>query len=157
VTLRQRACATNPDHAYKFRSLTLRQLKDARTFFHNGSFSSIRDVVSYFNDGMPQDEQFAGRAKTLTPRFTHPRGNKAPRGLGLDDQQIDDITEFIEKGLHDPGFVQAFQPNEADLTYSPTTPSSPRLARRTDRCSAAAPSTTTIRSHAATKASSSST
>ena len=25
--------------SFKFRSLTLRQLKDARTFFHNGSFT----------------------------------------------------------------------------------------------------------------------
>jgi cytochrome c peroxidase len=41
--------------AFKFRVLTLRQLKDARTFFHNGSFTNIRDVVQYFNAGMPQD------------------------------------------------------------------------------------------------------
>lgn len=58
----------NPEHAYKFRSLTLRQLKDARTFFHNGSFSSVRDVVSYFNEGVAQDQRFAGRAKTLERR-----------------------------------------------------------------------------------------
>ena len=45
----------NPDHAFKFRALTLRQLKDARTFFHNGSFTEIRDVVEYFNAGVPQD------------------------------------------------------------------------------------------------------
>jgi cytochrome c peroxidase len=108
----------NPDHAYKFRALTLRQLKDARTFFHNGSFSKVRDVVGYFNDGVPQDQEFAGQAQTLEARFTHPRGDKAPRGLGLDDEQIDALTDFLENGLYDPGFVEAFQPNEADLTYS---------------------------------------
>jgi cytochrome c peroxidase len=108
----------NPDHAYKFRSLTLRQLKDARTFFHNGSFTSVRDVVSYFNDGAPQDRQFAGQARTLEPRFTNPRGRWAPRGLGLRDDQVDAIADFLENGLYDPGFAQAFQPNEADLTYS---------------------------------------
>ena len=112
----------NPDHAYKFRSLTLRQLKDARTFFHNGSFTRIRDVVSYFNDGLPQDRQFAGRARTLEPRFTHPRGSNAPRGLGLSDDQIDALADFLEDGLYDPGFVRAFQPNEADLTYSKNRP-----------------------------------
>src|SRR5262249_13725955 len=32
----------NPDDVYKFRSLTLRQLKDARTFLHNGSFTTIK-------------------------------------------------------------------------------------------------------------------
>jgi cytochrome c peroxidase len=43
--------------AFKFRVLTLRQLKDARFFFHNGSFTSVKDVV---------------------PR---PRGEPGPRGL----------------------------------------------------------------------------
>jgi cytochrome c peroxidase len=108
----------NPDHAYKFRSLTLRQLKDARTFFHNGAFTKVRDVVSYFNDGIPQDRQFAGQAKTLEPRFTNPRGPNAPRGLGLSEGQIDALADFLENGLYDPGFVHDFQPNEADLMYS---------------------------------------
>lgn len=108
----------NPDHAYKFRSLTLRQLKGARTFFHNGSITNLRDVVSYFNAGLPQDPQFAGQASTLEPRFTQPRGDKAPRGLGLSDAQIDALTDFLDDGLYDAGFVEAFQPNAADLTYS---------------------------------------
>jgi len=108
----------DPNHAYKFRSLTLRQLKDARTFFHNGSFTDIRDVVGYFNEGIPQDRQFAGQAETLESRFTHPRGKRAPRGLGLNDEQLDSLADFLENGLYDPGFAQAFQPNEADLSYS---------------------------------------
>jgi hypothetical protein len=108
----------NTDDAYKFRSLTLRQLKDARTFFHNGSFTSVRDVVSYFNDGVAQDQRFAGQARSLEPRFTHPRGRKAPRGLGLKEAQIDAIADFLENGLYDAGFAQAFQPTEADLRYS---------------------------------------
>jgi len=108
----------NATDAYKFRSLTLRQLKDARTFFHNGSLTSVRDVVSYFNDGVAQDQMFAGRADTLEPRFTHPRGKHTPRGLGLSDDQMDALADFLENGLYDPGFARAFQPNEADLTYS---------------------------------------
>jgi cytochrome c peroxidase len=112
----------NHDDAYKFRSLTLRQLKDARTFFHNGSFTSVRDVVSYFNRGVAQDQQYAGQADSLEARFTHPRGKKAPRGLGLDEAQIDAIADFLENGLYDPGFAQAFQPNEADLSYSQNHP-----------------------------------
>jgi cytochrome c peroxidase len=120
----------DPDHAYKFRSLTLRQLKDARTFFHNGSFDDVRDVVSYFNDGVPQDRLFAGRAQTLEPRFTHPRGKNAPRGLGLSEDQIDAVADFLENGLYDPGFVRAFQPNEADLTYSRYRPELAALGAR---------------------------
>ena len=76
----------NPDDAYEFRSVTLRQLRDARTFFHNGSLTSVRDVVSYFNDGTPQDP-VAGAAPTLDRRFTRPRGNDAPPGLGLSQEQ----------------------------------------------------------------------
>jgi len=104
--------------AYKFRSLTLRQLKDARTFFHNGSLTSIRDVVAYFNAGVPQDQLFAGKAMTLEPRFTHPRGDNSAPGLGLGDDQMDALTDFIENGLYDPTFAQNFQPNDADLSYS---------------------------------------
>jgi mono/diheme cytochrome c family protein len=115
----------NPDHAFNFRSLTLRQLKDARTFFHNGSFTKVRDVVEYFNAGVPQDPT-AGAATTLSTRFTNPRGPGFPRGLGLSAKQVDDLTDFLENGLYDPAFAKydpesstdTLQPNERDLTYS---------------------------------------
>lgn len=115
----------NPDDVFKFRSLTLRQLKDARTFFHNGSFTRVRDVVEYFNAGIPQDPT-AGAAHTLSTRFTHPRGPGSARGLGLSARQVDDLTDFLENGLYDPAFVHhdpksstdTLQPNERDLTYS---------------------------------------
>ena len=115
----------NPSDAYKFRSLTMRQLKDARTFFHNGSFTHLRDVVAYFNAGVPQDPT-VGASPTLDARFTNPRGPGFPSGLGLTEQQVDDLTDFIENALYDPALVkydpqsgtETFQPNEVDLTYS---------------------------------------
>jgi cytochrome c peroxidase len=113
------------DDAFKFRVLTLRQLKDARFFFHNGSLTSVKDVVRYFNAGVPQDDQ-AGAATTLTARFTHPRGPGSPRGLGLSDGQVDDLADFIEDGLYDPAFVRfdpasstrMFQLGPTDFLYS---------------------------------------
>ncbi len=119
----------NPGDAYKFRVMTLRQLKDARTFFHNGSFTKIRDVVSYFNDGAPQDA-IAGAAPTLDPRFTRPRGDGAPHGLGLSNSQVDALADFLENGLYDPAFVthdpksttRTFQPNVDDLAFSRNRP-----------------------------------
>lgn len=110
---------------YKFRTMTLRQLADARQFFHNGSFTRIRDVVEYFNRGIPQDPS-AGAAKTLSLRFTNPRGRGYPRGLGLTREQVDDLTDFLENALYDPTFVyydpssstDTLQPNMRDLTYS---------------------------------------
>ena len=111
--------------AFKFRVLTLRQLKDARFFFHNGAFTSVKDVVKYFNAGVPQDAE-AGSAPTLTTRFTFPRGSGSNRGIGLNEHQIDDVVDFIENGLYDPAFVhydpksttRVFQLSPPDIVYS---------------------------------------
>jgi len=105
-----------PEDRYKFRSLTLRQLHDARQFFHNGSFDSVRDVVEYFNAGIPQDAT-AGAEPTLDVRFTSPRGD-GTQGLGLTPEQVDDLTDFLENGLYDPTFAASFQPTADDLNYS---------------------------------------
>ncbi len=111
--------------AFRFRALTLRQLKDGRNFMHSGSFTKVRDVVEYFNAGVPQDPT-AAAAPTLSARFTNPRGAGYPRGLGLSERQVDDLTDFLENGLYDPGLVNydpnsptdTFQPNQRDLAYS---------------------------------------
>jgi hypothetical protein len=94
-------------------------------FFHNAVLTNVRDVVEYFNAGIPQDPT-AGAQATLSPRFTHPRGPGTPNGLGLSEQQVDDITDFLENALFDPALVtfdpnsstDTFQPNVRDLTYS---------------------------------------
>ena len=121
----RREITVRDSDAFKFRMLTLRQLKDAKFFFHNGSFTSVKDVVRYFNAGVPQDAQ-AAAAGTFTTRFTHPRGPGSPRGLGLSDDQVDDLTDFLENALYDPAFVHfdpnsttdMFELNERDLIYS---------------------------------------
>lgn len=113
------------DDAFKFRTLTLRQLKDAKFFFHSGSFTSVKDVVRYFNAGVAQNPQ-AAAATSFTTRFSRPRGLGSAPGLGLSDDQVDDLTDFIENGLYDPAFVH-FDPrsttdpiklHERDVTYS---------------------------------------
>lgn len=101
---------------FKFRSLTLRQLRDARQFFHNGSFDNVRDVVEYFNMGVPQDKT-AGAEPNLDARFTNPRGG-GTTGLGLTPQQVDDLTDFLENALYDEKFAESFQPTADDLNYS---------------------------------------
>jgi hypothetical protein len=92
---------------------------------HNGSFTSVKDVVAYFNAGIPQDKE-AGTAPTITSRFTHPRGSSYPQGLGLDRRDVRDLTDFIENALYDPAFVEydpistteLFQMSAPDLMYS---------------------------------------
>ena len=115
--------------AFKFRTLTLRQLKDGRFFFHNGAFTKVKDVVEYFNAGVPQDAQ-AAAASTFTSRFSFPRGPGSARGLGLASDQVEDLADFLENGLYDPAFVRfdpnsptrTFEPNAEDLTYSVSRP-----------------------------------
>lgn len=127
----------DPSDAFRFRALTLRQLKDAGNFFHNGSFTKVRDVVEYFNAGVPQDP-VAGAASTLSVRFTFPRGPGSQRGLGLSRSQVADLTDFLENGLYDPAFrnydprssTDAFQPHERDLTYSKYRPDLAALGAR---------------------------
>lgn len=115
----------DPSDAFRFRVLTLRQLKDGRNFMHNGSFTKVREVVEYFNAGVPQDPT-AAAAPTLSARFTNPRGVGYPNGLGLSEEQVDDLTDFLENALYDPALVKydprsstdTLQPNGHDLTYS---------------------------------------
>ncbi len=103
----------------------MRQIKGSGFFFHNGAFTNVRDVVEYFNHGVPQNP-VTGAASTFSPRFSNPRGSGSPPGLGLSDDQVDDITDFLENALYDPAFVKydpksttiTFQPNARDLTYS---------------------------------------
>lgn len=126
-----------PGDAFKFRAMTLRQLKGSGNFFHNGSLASVRAVVAYFNAGIPQDPT-AGAAPTLSPRFTNPRGAGYPRGLGLTPGQIDDLTDFIENALYDPALVtynpqsrtDTLQPNSRDLSYSKFRPDLAALGAR---------------------------
>jgi hypothetical protein len=103
----------------------MRQLKGSKFFFHNGAFTNVRDVVEYFNHGVPQNP-VTGAASTFSPRFSNPRGSGFPPGLGLSDDQVNDITAFLENALYDPAFVKydpnsttiTMQPNARDLTYS---------------------------------------
>ncbi len=115
-----------PDDAFQFRVLSMRQLKDGGgLFMHNGTFTSVTEVVQYFNAGVPQDVQ-AAAAGTLDRRFTFPRGRNRGPGLGLDEAQVNDVTDFLVNALYDPAFVRfdprsttkTFQLNKQDLTYS---------------------------------------
>lgn len=117
----------DPNANFKFRVVTLRQLKEAFTFFHSGDlrFASVTDVVEYFNAGVPQDLT-AGAASTLDPRFTNPRGPGYPAGLGLTEDQVDALTDFLENGLYDPAFshydpkspTRLFELDPTELQYS---------------------------------------
>ncbi|MEP7341663.1 MAG: cytochrome c peroxidase, partial [Acidobacteriota bacterium] len=110
----------------KFRALTLRQLKDSGgQLMHSALFTSVREVVEYFNKGVPQDP-LAAASGNLSPRFTNPRGANSPPGLGLNEEDVEALVDFLENALYDPAFAhydpnsttETFELNERDLTYS---------------------------------------
>lgn len=75
---------------YKFKIAQLYNLKDTDIFGHGASFNSVRDVVAYKNAGVSQKVL---PASALDHRF---------QPLALSEQQIDQITSFLEDALYDP-------------------------------------------------------
>jgi len=82
------------DDNYKFKVPQLYNLADIGVFGHGGSFSSIREIVEYKNDAIPQND--ASR-DNLDYRFIP---------LNLTSTQIDDLVEFLEVSLRDPDLLR---------------------------------------------------
>jgi len=80
----------NPEDDYKFKTPTLYNLVDTQFFGHGATFSSIRDVIQYKNEGTPQNANVPQEA--LSEFF----GN-----LDLSDEQMADLERFLETSLRD--------------------------------------------------------
>lgn len=76
---------------YKFKVPQVYNVKDMPFYFHGSSYSNLRDVVEYFNQGIPENNRVDPRNIS---EFFHP--------LNLTDQEVDDLTEFLAEGLYDP-------------------------------------------------------
>lgn len=100
-------------HNFRFKTPTLRQSRDAGPYMHDGSFVTLRDVVEYFNKGVPAGLE-AGSADSLSSRFSEPRG-PGTAGLGLSAQDVAALVEFLDSGLYDRGLVW---PQEGSPTRS---------------------------------------
>lgn len=88
------------DDMFAFKVPQLYNLKNAGFYFHGSSHTSLRDVVDYFNNGVPENPRVDQRY--ISP-FFHP--------LDLTEQEVEDLTEFIEHGLYDPN-LQRYVPEE---------------------------------------------
>ncbi len=75
---------------YKFKVPQLYNLKNSPFYFHGSSKRSLREVVEYFNDGVPENANVPD--ENISPLF-HP--------LHLDEEEIDALTLFLEKSLYD--------------------------------------------------------
>lgn len=75
---------------YKFKVPQLYNTKDMPFYFHGSSHTDLREVVEYFNEGVAAND----RVPTANiSDFFHP--------LGLTDDEVNDLTEFLAEGLYD--------------------------------------------------------
>jgi cytochrome c peroxidase len=81
----------NPKDDYTFKTPQLYNLTEAKFYGHGSSFNSIRDVIQYKNDAIPQNESVPESA--LSAKF---------RPLLLTELEIDLLDEFVSKALNDP-------------------------------------------------------
>jgi len=76
---------------HKFKVPQLYNLRDVGFYFHGASKLSLREVVEYFNDGVPEN-----------PLVPASQISGFLRPLGLTAQEMDDLAEFLANGLFDP-------------------------------------------------------
>ncbi len=80
----------NPEDNYKFKTPQIYNLKDSPILGHGSSFFSVKEVVEYKNAGVLQNLNVP--ESQLAEEF---------KPLGLTDQEISDLTNFIENALYD--------------------------------------------------------
>jgi hypothetical protein len=78
-------CTKYPDEQEgSFRTPSLINVAMTGPYFHTGLYNTLRDVVQHYNQGGAPAGLFAG---TKSPRI---------RPLGLTDQEVDDLVEFLK-------------------------------------------------------------
>ncbi len=80
---------------YKFKTPTLYNLIDNGFYGHGGTFTSVKEVIDYKNNGNPQSAEVP--IENLALQF----GN-----INLTKKEIDNLTLFIENGLRDPNLTR---------------------------------------------------
>ncbi len=80
-----------PEDMFKFRTPQLYNLGDSGPYFHGGSIETLEDVVKYFNTGKKQNQ-----------RVPDSQLSSYIRPLGLTDDEVQNLTKFLETGLKDP-------------------------------------------------------
>ncbi|MDN5203843.1 cytochrome c peroxidase [Fulvivirgaceae bacterium BMA10] len=80
---------------YKFKVPQLYNLKDSPFLGHGSSFNSVREVVEYKNSAVPENAVVP--TSQLATEFT---------ALNLTDEEIADLTNFIETALYDANLTR---------------------------------------------------
>ena len=80
----------NPDDLYKFKVPQLYSLKPVGFYLHGASKKSLREVVDYFNEAIPENPNVpTGQLST----YFKPRN--------LTEKEKEQLTDFLENGLND--------------------------------------------------------
>jgi cytochrome c peroxidase len=75
---------------FKFKVPQVYNTKDMPFYFHGSSKTDLREVVEYFNAGVPENDRVP--AANISD-FFHP--------LNLTDTEINELTDFLAEGLYD--------------------------------------------------------
>lgn len=84
-----------PEDMHKYKVPQLYNLKNIDFYFHGASKRSLREVVEYFNAGIPENPDVP--LSQIATQF---------RPLGLTEAEVNDLTEFLENGLYDPNLIR---------------------------------------------------
>jgi len=85
---------------YKFKVPQLYNLKDSPFMGHGSTFSSVKSVVEYKNNGIPENARVP--QEQLTHMFVP---------LKLSSDEVEAITAFIENALYDPN-LSRYEPDQ---------------------------------------------
>ena len=85
---------------HKFKIPQLYNVGDFPFYFHGSSHTTLRGVVEYFNEGIPENPNVP--VDQIARQF---------KPLNLTEEQITDLTAFLETGLRDPN-LQRYAPEE---------------------------------------------
>ncbi len=108
------------DFCGRFRMVSLRNSAEKNAFMHNGVFSNLRDVVSFYAtrnsnpkrwygpQGIPNDLPLAYQRNIVNDRV--PFNRPASSGPALSEREIDDVVAFL-KTLSDAPQGQPPRPN----------------------------------------------
>jgi cytochrome c peroxidase len=88
---------------YKFKVPQLYNLRDTRFYGHGSSFSSVKAIIEYKNRGQIQNNNI--NMDNVSPRF---------KPLNLTEEEIEQLTDFIENALYAPDLIGDYQPAEVN-------------------------------------------
>ncbi|KPM31294.1 Di-heme cytochrome c peroxidase [Croceitalea dokdonensis DOKDO 023] len=93
----------NPEDDYKFKTPTLYNLKDVAFLGHGGSFESVKEIIDYKNEAIPENNQVS--TNQLDPLFVP---------LNLTEDEVASLTVFVEHSLYD-GNLDRYVPDSTPM------------------------------------------